>query len=287
MQVTPMANDFGAHVDGLDLGHNVPDKTLRALCDALYEYRVLCVRGQVFTRDAYLRFGRRMGQPIAHVLDHMRMRGYPQLITVGNTEVRDREMKIRNGAALWHTDQSYEAIPASATMLYSLIAPQAGGETQFCDMARAYDALDDATRAQIDGLQMAHKYGHGTRRPGELVVNPIINDDQDARVPPVYHPLVMKHPITGRRSLYALGHGAYAIKDMDDTAAHALIERLKDHVLQEPFIYRHKYATGELVIWDTLQTMHSATPIDVMNSPENARLLWRISVRGQPAALAA
>jgi alpha-ketoglutarate-dependent taurine dioxygenase len=282
-----MANDFGAYVDELDLSqHNSPN-TMQALCDALYKYRVVCVRGQVFTRDSYLRFGRQIGQPIAHVLDHMRMRGYPELMTVGNTELRDREVKIRNGAALWHTDQSYEAVPASATMLYSLIAPMAGGETQFCDMARAYDALDSTTRTRLDDLHMAHKYGYGKRRDGELDVNPIVTNDQDERVPPVFHPLVIRHPITARRSLYALGHGAYAIRDMPDDEAHKLIETLKDHVLQKRFIYRHKYATGELVMWDTLQTMHSASPIEHLRSRENARLLWRISVRGRPPALAA
>ena len=286
MKITPMANEFGTFVDELDLSHQVSESVMQTLCDALYKYRVVCVRGQNFTRDSYLRFGRQMGQPIAHVLDHMRMRGYPQLMTVGNTEPRDRDNKIRNGAALWHTDQSYEAIPARATMLFSLIAPVAGGETQFCDMARAYDALDNAMQARIDALQMAHKYGHGKRRDGELDVNPIINIDQDARVPPVYHPLVLRHPVTGRPSLYALGHGAHAIHGMTDGEAHDLIEALKDHALQERFIYRHKYAPGQLVIWDTLQTMHSATPIAPLRSRNNARLLWRISVRGRPAALA-
>ena len=186
-----------------------------------------------------------------------------------------------------HTDQSYEKVPASATMLYSIAAPEQGGETQFCDMAAAYDHLDEGTKRRIDGLRVAHKYGRGKRRKDEPPANPIVNDEQDSRVPPVYHPLVMPHPVTSRKALYALGHGAYAIEGMADAEAEALLDELKDHALEERHIYRHKYAAGDLVVWDTLQTMHAATPIGVATGKADSRLLWRISVRGRPAVRAA
>ena len=102
-------------------------------------------------------------------------------------------------------------------------------------------------------------------------------------MPPVYHPLVIRHPVTGRKALYALGHGAYAIRGMPDDEGEAFLDSLKDHVIQERHIYRHKYAVGDLVVWDTLQTMHAATPIDAATSKADSRLLWRISVRGRPA----
>jgi taurine dioxygenase len=283
MEIQALTEHVGAEILGLDLRQELERDTLTELCDALYAHRVIVIREQKLTRDQYLAFGQQWGKPIPHVLDHMRMRRYPALLTVGNTEVRDREVKIRNGAALWHTDQSYEAEPASATMLYSLIAPTAGGETQFCDMRAAYQALPEAQRTQLDRYELAHKYGHGKRRTGELDVNPIINDDQDQRVPSVYHPLVLTHPIAGHKALYALGHGAHGVKGLAIDEADALIESLKDHVLQEQFIYRHAYQRGDLVIWDTLQTMHSATPIDVAKSRHTSRLLWRISVRGKPS----
>jgi taurine dioxygenase len=255
---------------------------MRLLTAVLYEHQVVVVRNQHLDEDGYLRFGRQWGTPIPHVLDHMRMSGYPELMTVGNTERRDQEDSIRNGAALWHTDQSYEKVPASATMLYSIKAPVDGGQTQFCNMALAYDALDDATKSRLKQIQVAHKYGYGKRRTGEPPSNPIINDEQDQRVPPIYHPLVMPHPVTGRKALYALGHGAFGIEGMNDDDAEALLESLKDHVLQEQFIYRHAYDIGDVVIWDTLQTMHKATLIDVAQHTKEERLLWRISVRHMP-----
>lgn len=287
IRIVALDAPFGAEVHGVDLGAGPDDALMTALTEALYTHRVIVIRDQRLDEAQYLRFGREWGAPIPHVLDHMRMPGFPELMTVGNTEVRDRDPKIRNGAALWHTDQSYETVPASATMLYSLRAPACGGETQFCDMVAAYDTLDAATRARIDDLVVAHKYGRGRRRADEPPANPIINHDQDARVPPTWHPLVMPHPVSGRRALYALGHGAYGIRGMPDDEAGDLIDSLKNHALDESRIYRHHYRVGDLVVWDTLQTMHCATPIDIASGRSDARLLWRISVRGLPRIHAA
>lgn len=273
---------FGAEIRGIDVAGGVDEAAMRLLTETLYEHRVVVIRDQHLSEEGYLGFGRQWGAPIPHVLDHMRMPGYPELLTVGNTEERDRESLIRNGAALWHTDQSYETVPATATMLYSILAPRHGGETQFCNMVAAYDALDAETQGRLNGLQMAHKYGRGRNRSDEPPVNPITNAEQDVQVPVTYHPLVMPHPITGRKALYALGHGAHGILGMPDDEADTLIESLKSHVAQEQFIYRHRYAVGDLAIWDTLSTMHRATPIEFTTGENDARLLWRISCRGKP-----
>ena len=280
--INRLPGNFGAEILGLDVSSGADDDTMRLLTETLYEHQVIAVRGQQLDRDQYLRFGRQWGEPIPHVLDHMRMPGYPDLLTVGNTEQRDEDPKIRNGAALWHTDQSYESEPASATMLYSIIAPESGGETQFCNMTGAYDGLDEATKAEIAGIAVAHKYGRGKRNPDEPPANPIINDDQDQRVPDVHHPLARPHPMTARKALYALGHGAYGIRGKSETEANEILDRFKAHVLQERYIYRHKYGVGDIVVWDTMQTMHRATPIGVATGDSDSRLLWRISVRGKP-----
>ncbi|MEM7251986.1 MAG: TauD/TfdA family dioxygenase [Pseudomonadota bacterium] len=286
MEIQPLSASsdaaFGAAVFDIDLARGVSPEEMRALTGALYEHRVLVIKDQNLKQENYLAFGREWGTPIPHVLDHMRMPGFPELLVVGNTEEKDRANAIRNGAALWHTDQSYEAQPASATMLYSIKAPAHGGQTQFCDMAGAYDALDASEKVRIERLKVAHKYGQGRRGNDEQAANPIINADQDDRVPVVFHPLVMNHPVSERPALYALGHGAHGIQGMPDDEADELIESLKAHVLQEQFIYRHTYAIGEVAIWDTWQTMHRATPIDFATAERTERLLWRISVRGIP-----
>ncbi|MEE8444538.1 MAG: TauD/TfdA family dioxygenase [Alphaproteobacteria bacterium] len=280
--ITPVDGPFGVEVSGLDLARGADEATMRELVAALHENRFMVIRGQSLDRDQFLAFGRHWGEPIPHVLDHLRMPGYPGMMAIGNTgKTADRE-EIRNGAAFWHTDQSYEAEPSSATLLYSIKAPEVGGDTLIADMFAAYDELDDYGKAGIEDLQVRHLYGAASGRDGETIAAPIINDEQAAKVPVVTHPLVRGHPVTGRKALYSVAGTPCGIEGMDQDAAEALLGKLKAHALQEKFIYRHKYAAGDVVIWDTSATLHSGTKIDAATGESDSRLLWRISVRGRP-----
>ncbi len=274
----------GANAWGVDLNKPLDAGLMKTLADALYEHRVLVIKNQTLDKDTYLNFGTWWGKPIPHVLDHMRMPGYPELLAVGNTEEKDKKTEIRNGAALWHTDQSYEKVPASATMLYSILTPKIGGQTRFANMVAAYDALDEATKERIDGLEVAHLYGAGKLLDGEFKANPLATDDQIDRVPTCHHPLVMRHPVTGRKALYATGQSSFGIKGMDDKEAVELLWDLKMHAIQDRFVYAHTYEIGDIAIFDTFSTMHAATPIDAADpsAEDTRRLLWRISVRGLP-----
>ena len=153
---------FGVEFFGIDLRDSVDNDQIRDLTQALYQNHVIIIRNQCLTKENYLEFGEHWGSPIPHVLDHLRMPGYPTLMVIGNTEEKDRVESIRNGTALWHTDQSYEEIPASATMLYAIKVPTIGGETQFCNMVAAYRDLDHRTKREIDSLQVAYNMGGAT-----------------------------------------------------------------------------------------------------------------------------
>ena len=272
---------FGCAAHGVDLTAGVDDDQFRTLSQALYQHRLLVLKDQTCNKDAFLRFGRQWGVPIQHVVDTARMPGYPDLLEVGNMARRKQDPLTRNSAAFWHTDQSYEADVATATMLYARKVPDEGGETRILDMKAAYDDLDEPTRERIDGLVAVHFYGSTSGRDGELPT-PKLTDTQAANVPPVPHPLVRPHTVTGERALYAIGGTAFDIEGMPGDAADRLIRTLKAHCVQDKYIYAHKYEVGDIAIWDTQKTMHCATPIGAPNGPGTERLLWRISVRGVP-----
>ena len=282
--IVPLDAALGASVEGIDLAIPPSDGLMRVLTAALYRHRVLVIKRQKLDQESYLHFGRQWGVPIPHVADHMRMPGYPELMGVGNTEEKDRADSVRLGAANWHTDQSYEKVPASATMLYAIVAPKSGGETRFADTVAAYDALDDDTKARIDGYVVSHLYGANKQRDDEYTPSPLITPRQVGQVPSCKHPLVMRHPVTGRKGIYAAGQSAYAIDGVPDDAATQLLWDLKEHCIQPQFRYQHKYEIGDLVIFDTFSTLHAATRIGIVGSAgkDNARLNWRLSVRGLP-----
>ena len=283
MEIKRLNAHFGAEVLGIDLRDSANNDLIRTLTQAVYENRVIIIRNQSLTEENYLKFGRHWGAPIPHVLDNLRMARHPELMVVGNTEEKDQVETVRNGTALWHTDQSYEAIPASATMLYAIKVPTIGGETQICNMVAAYQDLDQTTKRRLDSLQVAHQYGRGKLRSFEFAASPITTQEQQDQLPTFYHPLVMRHHITGEKALYGVGQSSYGIRGMVDGKAVELLEQLKDHVLQEKYIYRHKYQVGDVAVWDTFQTLHSGRQIGVATCEEDSRKLWRISVRGKPA----
>ena len=286
LSINPLEGaSFGVEAVGIDIAAGLEDEVLNALADAVHEHRLVVIRGQRMTEDRYLEFGRWWGEPIPHVLDHLRMPGYPEMMAIGNHGGEWKENDaVRNGAAFWHTDQSYEAVPSSATMLFSIRSPESGGETQLADLKSAYDQLPEAMKRRLDGCHAWHLYGAGSGEGDEAVANPLITNEQVNRVPPVRHLIIRPHDVTGRKSLYGVAGTPYAIEGMDDEEGAAILKELKRHVLQERFIYRHKYRVGDIAIYDTTQTLHSGTPIGPATDERNTRLLWRISVRGTPRA---
>lgn len=282
LKVTPLDAPFGVEITGADISAGVGDDALRVIVDALHQNRFAVIRGQTLDLDAYLKFGEQWGRPHPHVLDHLRMPGYPGIMAIGNTQEKDRDPDIRNGAVFWHSDQSYEAEPASVTMLYSVKAPAAGGETLIADLAAAYDALPLDMKARLDGLKALHLYGAAAGADGENIAAPIINDEQADQVPPVPHLIARPHPVTGRVSLYAVAGTPYAVAGMADVEARSLLAELKAHALQDRFVYKHKYRVGDIALWDNAATLHSGTFIDFAEREDQARLLYRISVKGKP-----
>jgi taurine dioxygenase len=283
MLVERLNGPFGVAVRGLDLRTGADADTMRRLVGLLHEHRIVAISGQSLTQDQYLAFGRQWGRPHAHVLTHKRMPGYPEMMTVGNTFKRAANDAP---AVFWHTDQSYEAEPASCTMLYAIMAPEVGGETAFADMVAAYEALDDATKRRIAPLEAVHLYGAASGRDGENRASAMISDEQRRSAPPVAHPIVLRHPVTGRKALYAVAGTPFAIRGMPDDEAERLLRDLKQHALQPRFAYKYKYSVGDIAIWDTFATLHSATPIAPATGPRDSRLLWRISCKGLPPCIA-
>ena len=273
---------FGAEIRGVDLGGAIPDAVFAGILDALYEHRLVVIKEQRLDPARYLAFGRRLGRPEAHPLDHLRMPGHPEIEPIGNVNDKDRDAAVRNGAAFWHTDQAYQAPPASAIVLYALEVPRVGGETLVADMRAAWEDLDADTRSRIDPLVVRHAYEAARGGPGETRAIPVRNAAQRARLPAVRHRLALPHPVTRRKSLYAVTGFACGIEGMDDEEAEALLARLKAHALQARYVRRHRHAVGDVMVLDTLQTLHSAIPSEYASGRDDARLLWRLGVKGAP-----
>ena len=274
---------FGVEVHGLDLSVDSTDDTIRFVLDTLYEHRIVVIKDQTLSEDNYLNFGRKIGTPGAHPLEHLRLAGYPEIEAIGNTQERDKDERVRNGAAFWNTDQCYEANPASMIVLYAIKMPHQGGETMFADLRSAYDDLDQETKDRIDELVVHHLYSAGGY--GDVTAPPLKTLAQENRLPPVRHPLVIRHPHTGHKSLYAVAGFTTGIEGMRADEAAELLQSLSTHALKPEYQFTHRHTIGDVTLVDLFQTLHSAIPIELSDSEQNARLLWRLGIKNAPGIL--
>ena len=270
-----LSNVMGAAIEGVDLSHPLSDAEFREIEQAFWDGQVLAIKGQQLEPGQYLSFARRFGAPQPHVIDQFHFPGYPDILILSNGVENGKPIGLADGGSYFHTDYSYLAVPARVTMLYSVEVPTKGGNTLFADMYGAYDDLPDATKQRIDDLVVLHHYGNrDDLDERSRTAASRLTEEQKSRVEWVRHKLVRTHPGTGRKALYAVSGSSFEIEGMKREEGVALLDELKAHALQDKYRFSYSYDVGDVVLWDDLATLHSATLTD----PNDRRTLWRITI---------
>jgi alpha-ketoglutarate-dependent 2,4-dichlorophenoxyacetate dioxygenase len=169
----------------------------------------------------------------------------------------DRRRMFNLGNRLWHSDSSFRAVPAKYSILSGRRITESGGDTEFADMRAAYDALDAATKAEIEDLVCEHSlmYSRGLLGFGEY-------SEEERRVfAPVRQRLVRVHPGSGRKSLFLASH-AGGIVGWPVPEARAFLRDLVEHATQREFVHAHRWRQHDLVMWDNRATMHRVRRFD-------------------------
>ena len=184
----------------------------------------------------------------------------------------DRKRLNALGNRLWHSDASFRAVPAKYSLLSARVVPARGGNTEFADMRAAYDALDAATKAEIEDLITEHSSAYSREQIGF----DDFGEENRPKLRPVRHRLVRTHPVTGRKSLYLSAHIG-AIVGWPVPEARAFIRDLTEHATQPQFVHAHEWRQWDLVIWDNRTTMHRARRYDDVGTVRDLR---RSTIRG-------
>lgn len=271
-------NTMGAEVSGADLSQPMDAATFETILGMFLEHKVLVFRNQRVTAPQFLAWAGRFGRAEPHVLDQFHHADYPDILVLSNVVKDGKPLGLADGGTYWHSDYSYLEIPARATTLYSIEVPKAGGETLFADQVSAYEDLPQATRDRIDGLVAIHHYGN--RDDLDLASRTVAyppDERQKAQrgIGFLHHPLVRRHPLSGRKGLYAVSGTSMGIVGMPDDEALALLRDLAAHSTEPKYRFAVRYGLGDVVIWDNAAVLHSATLTD----PSDARTLWRITVK--------
>jgi len=254
--VNPLSPVLGAEMIGADLAADLDDESFVAIRNAWLDAEgIMVFRDQALTPDDHIAFSRRLGPLEKHVLETYLLPGYPEIYRVSN-KVKDGVPQGREKAGTyWHSDLSYMNPPALASLLYGLEVPPSGGDTMFCSLYAAYDALSDTMKSILEGLAAVHDFGFASR--GVFRAEQATQSQLDA-TPAVEHPVVRSHPETGRKVLFVNPGFTSHIVGMHPAESRALLEFLFAHATQPEFIYRHRWRKNDLVMWDNRCTMHYA-----------------------------
>jgi len=268
IHVRPLHPLFVGEVDGVDSARDLSAEIVHAIQAAADRYAVLVFRDQRLTDEQQLTFSRRFGK-----LEETRGTGiskpdeqrlHPAFADVSNLDkdnqllARDNRRRLYSlGNMLWHSDSSFKPVPAKYSILSGRVVATRGGETEFADMRAAYDALDDATKVECEGLICEHSLIYSR----ELLGFDDLTEEERATMRPVRQSLLRTHPASGRKSLYVASHIGTII-GWPVPEARAFIRDLIEHATQPRFVYAHQWRPFDLVMWDNRCTMHRVRRYD-------------------------
>jgi len=256
--------DFFGVVSGLDLRRPLPAADIAAIEAAIARFGVLLFRDQTLTDEEQMDFSARFGpledsrtgtlqQTGPRRLD-VRMADISNLDTDSKLLAQDDRRRMFNlGNMLWHTDSSFKPTPAKFSLLSARTIPSTGGNTEYADMRAAYDALDPATKTEINDLVCEHSLIYSR----SLLGFADWNEDERRAFAPVPQRLVRRHPVTGRKNLYLASH-AGTIRGWQMPEARVVLRDLLEHATERRFVHAHVWRLHDLVMWDNRVTMHRA-----------------------------
>jgi alpha-ketoglutarate-dependent 2,4-dichlorophenoxyacetate dioxygenase len=280
VEIVPLGPGFGAELRGVTIAeiaaHDAAYAQVRA---ALEEYSVLVFRGQDVTDDTQLAFSRRFGPlEVTKVGSLGAGTNLVILSTVGadgKVVPQDHLLALRNKAnQLWHSDSTFKAVPALASVLSARIIPARGGETEYVSTRLAFERLAPAMRERLEQAFAWHDYAHSRGK----IAPDLASAAERAALPPQCWRLVWKNPANGRSALYIASH-AYAIEGMEQNAAQQLLDELIAAATAPGRSYVHTWRAGDVVMWDNRATMHRGRPWPA----HEARLMIRTTISATAA----
>jgi taurine dioxygenase len=293
MEIIPSGQTLGARIEQIDLGDTLSDSDFRSLLRALGRRGVLCFPNQSLDTPALAAFARRFGDLEINVANLFHEPDFPEIMILSNQILADGKPQGLNDAGQgWHTDMSYSTEIALANVLHAQAVPMRNGksvgETQFRNMHAAYDELPDELKHRIEGRTATHDFEKFwevmRRRPGSR--RAALTPEQKRKKPPVSQPLVRVHPLTGRKVLYANPGYTMSIDGMDPHESGTILDYLFRHQERADFLYAHRWAVGDVLMWDNIGTVHNAVADYMPSEPRYMRRAQVMATLDYPALVA-
>lgn len=273
LRVTPYAPQVGAWIEGIDLAAPIDEAMMKTMRKALADHGVIFFRDQHLSPEQHIAFARRWA-PIDINRFFKATDTHPEI-----AEVRKEPGQKTNIGGGWHTDHSYDLEPAMGSILLAREVPPMGGDTLFASMGAAFEALSPGLQQTLRGMRAVHSSRHvfGAQAgyakladAGGRIGNP------DKVLPDVVHPVVLRHPDSGREVLYVNPAFTTRFDGWTERESQGLLQTLYQHAARPEFTCRFTWQEGSIAFWDNRATWHYA----LNDYHGERRLMHRITVRG-------
>jgi alpha-ketoglutarate-dependent 2,4-dichlorophenoxyacetate dioxygenase len=261
MDIVPLGPGFAAELPGMTLADVAADDVAYQVVRAAFEeHSVIVLRDQNVRDGAQIAFSCRFG-PLEMTKVGSLGAGTNRIVLSnidenGNIVPADHRLSlVAKANQLWHTDSTFKAVPALASVLSARIIPERGGETEFVSTRLAWERLDEDVRKRLENAYAWHDYAHSRGK----IAPDLATAEERTALPPQCWRMVWKNPVNARNALYLASH-AYAIEGIKETVAQRLITALIDAATVPECRYVHKWRAGDIVMWDNRATMHRGRP---------------------------
>ena len=269
--INPASGSIGAEIGGVDLSVDLSDAVFSEIRQTFIEHGLIFFRNQELTPDDHLRFAKRWGEININRF-FAKVEGHEQIAEVK----KDTDQEINIGGA-WHTDHSYDQIPAMGSILLARETPKTGGDTLFANMYRAYESLSDGLKGTLESMNACHSSRHvfGAHTGYSEASNQRIGNPELATQDAI-HPVIITHPESKRKALYVNPEFTVNFEGWTKEESQPLLNYLTEHSTRPENITRFNWEPGSIAFWDNRCTWHFA----LNDYPGEKRLMHRITVEG-------
>ena len=277
LEIRPLSPALGAEIRGVDLSQAIDDATFTEILRAWHDHGLILLRGQSFSEDQQVDFGRRFGEVAPWSRFAAKEKGrHPYIMLVTNLKENGEFVgSLPEGEIEFHSDGIYIEQPSAGTMLHAVAIPSRGGQTAFASMYKAYETLPAEMKAKLEGLKARHAFTYNSQKQNE-------NDEKKAAadVASYDHPVVRTHPATGRKALYVNRLMTERIVGLPDDESRAILDKLFAHIETPAFVYEHEWQVGDVLLWDNRCLVHARRDFPA----QELRLMRRLAIAGEKPA---
>lgn len=268
-------NDLGVAVEEIRI-QDISREDAKRLVDLTHHEKLVVIQGQEFDEEEYVRFSRLLGEPQIYLQSNYHHPDWPEIFVSSSVPKDGKKFGVRGTGRYWHTDYAFMPEPLSLTMVTPRIIPKASRGTLYIDMERVYEALPARLRAMADQATGIHEAKWRYKIQPSDIDRSIIDivEECERLAPAVHHPVVITHPVTGRRALYLSRGFTTGFVGMSAEEGRDVLNEFLSFIEQDQFVMAKRWEAGEVLLWDNRVLLHRAAHSDVTE----ANLSYRIGV---------